>query len=440
MDDQQIIELYWNRSESAITETAARYGRFCYHIAYRILANREDSDECVNDTYLRAWEVIPPTRPNIFSAFLGKITRNLALNRYAFQTAEKRGGSQIPLALEELGDCIPGGRAPEQVAQDRELAEALNRFLRELSAENRKIFLQRYWNLMPVKDIAITYGISQSNVKRELLEQGLVPIGQSVTCNGYTLTLESALSDGYRSFLKFRLTAPEGVDLDGARYNLEGLSQITHADGKEIEFSVEGGDEYSLPDRKDPDNTIAILYESSVVPQTDSAEKMKLGTVWNITITNIYEYAIREDNAEQYYDLRKEISGEWSFHFTFDENTLLGQEQEILEDPIYCLGKRILWERSFPVIVKITSYKIRAFGATLRFEMPLLGVWEGVEHGPVFIFLKDGTVVEGHLRAGFDRGDYWENNYEFPIPITPDDISYVQFSGGQKVFLTEEEK
>ena len=279
-----------------------------------------------------------------------------------------------------------------------------------------------------------------SENQRELLEQGLVPIGQSVTCNGYTLTLESALSDGYRSFLKFRLTAPEGVDLDGARYNLEGLSQITHADGKEIEFSVEGGDEYSLPDRKDPDNTIAILYESSVVPQTDSAEKMKLGTVWNITITNVYEYAIREDNAEQYYDLRKEISGEWSFHFTFDENTLLGQEQEILEDPIYCLGKRILWERSFPVIVKITSYKIRAFGATLRFEMPLLGVWEGVEHGPVFIFLKDGTVVEGHFRAGFDRGDYWENNYEFPIPITPADISYVQFPGGQKVFLTEEGK
>lgn len=169
MDDQQIIELYWNRSESAITETAARYGRFCYQIAYHILENREDSDECVNDTYFRVWEAIPPTRPNIFSAFLGKITRNLALNRYAFLTAEKRGGSQILLALEELGDCIPGGKVPEQAAQDRELAEALNRFLKELPAENRKIFLQRYWNLMPVKDIAITYGISQSKAKMSLL-------------------------------------------------------------------------------------------------------------------------------------------------------------------------------------------------------------------------------------------------------------------------------
>ena len=169
MDDQQIIELYWNRSESAITETAARYGRFCYLIAYHILENQEDSDECVNDTYFRVWEAIPPTRPNIFSAFLGKITRNLALNRYAFLTAEKRGGSQILLALEELGDCIPGGKVPEQAAQDRELAEALNRFLKELPAENRKIFLQRYWNLMPVKDIAITYGISQSKVKMSLL-------------------------------------------------------------------------------------------------------------------------------------------------------------------------------------------------------------------------------------------------------------------------------
>lgn len=278
-----------------------------------------------------------------------------------------------------------------------------------------------------------------SENQRELLERDMVPIGQSVTCNGYTLTLEAAISDGYRSFLKFRLTAPEGVVLNGAWYDLEGPSQITHADGQEIEFSLESGAEDVLPDRKDPDNTVAILYESSVVPQTDSAEKMKLGTVWNITITNIYEYVIRQDDSERY-DLRREISGEWSFCFTFDENTLLAQEQEILEGPIYCLGERILWERSFPVVVKITSYKIRAFGATLRFEKPLLGVWEGVEHGPVFIFLKDGMVVEGHFRVGFDRGDYWENNYEFPIPITPADISYVQFPGGQKVFLTEEGK
>lgn len=169
MDDQQIIELYWNRSEDAIAETAARYGKFCFRIAYYILANQEDSDECVNDTYFRTWESIPPTRPNIFSAFLGKITRNLALNRYAYLTADKRGGSQIPLALEELSGSIPGGKTPEQVAQDRELADGLNHFLRGLSKENRILFLQRYWNLMPIKEIAETHGISQSKVKMSLL-------------------------------------------------------------------------------------------------------------------------------------------------------------------------------------------------------------------------------------------------------------------------------
>lgn len=169
MDDQQIIELYWNRSEDAIAETAARYGKFCYRIAFHILSNQEDSDECVNDTYFRAWETIPPTRPNIFSAFLGKITRNLALNRYAYLTAEKRGGSQIPLALEELAGCISAGKSPDQIAQDQELADGLNHFLRGLSAETRILFLQRYWNLMSIKEIAEAHGMSQSKVKMSLL-------------------------------------------------------------------------------------------------------------------------------------------------------------------------------------------------------------------------------------------------------------------------------
>lgn len=102
MEDQQIIELYNERSETAILKTAEKYGKYCYTIAYHILYNEQDSEECVNDTYLKTWETIPPQYPNKLSAFLGKITRNLALNRYRYYTREKRGKNQVVLALEEL--------------------------------------------------------------------------------------------------------------------------------------------------------------------------------------------------------------------------------------------------------------------------------------------------------------------------------------------------
>lgn len=168
MDEKQIIELYWARSEKAIAETDKKYGKLCYQIAFHILANAEDSEECVNDTYLKAWSVIPPKRPVKLSAFLGKITRNLALNRYEKYTAEKRGGGQTALALEELAECIPDSYSVEQTVNDMILADKLNLFLSALPVEARKIFMRRYWNLSSVKEIAAAYTISESKVKMSL--------------------------------------------------------------------------------------------------------------------------------------------------------------------------------------------------------------------------------------------------------------------------------
>ena len=275
-----------------------------------------------------------------------------------------------------------------------------------------------------------------SENQRELLEQGMTAIGQSVTCNGYTVTLDSAISDGYRTFLKFLIKPQNGAASEQSLYALAGGPQITNTNGEEIELSAAmfGIRSYWI----ETDHTFAALYESSITPQTGNAEKMKMGTVWDITINELYEYTVRENDSEMHHDCRKTISGEWSFRFTFDEHTLLAEEQEILEQPIYCLGKRTLWEREFPVLIKIVSYKIRAFGATLCFEKPLTGVWEGVELEPVLIFLKDGTAIEGQYRSGFSRKDTWEDTYEFPIPVAIEDISYVQFPGGQKVFLAED--
>lgn len=169
MQDHQIIELYWTRMEQAIAETAKKYGRYCYGIAYRILHSSEDSEECVNDTYLRAWEAIPPTRPERLAVFLGKITRNLSLDKCRYYSADKRGSGQLMLALEELGDCLPSGDHVEQVVETLALTEVLNRFLEGLSVENRRIFMRRYWYFSEVKEIARDYGISESKVKMSLL-------------------------------------------------------------------------------------------------------------------------------------------------------------------------------------------------------------------------------------------------------------------------------
>lgn len=165
MDDNKIVDLYWERSEKAIAETSKKYGRYCKFIAYNILQNLEDSYECVNDTYINAWNSMPPHRPNRLSAFLGKITRNLSLNRYEKNTAQKRGAGQIPLILDELQKCVPSHNSVEKAIDDIILIDALNKFLSEIDRENRIIFMQRYWYMCSIKEIANELNYSESKVK-----------------------------------------------------------------------------------------------------------------------------------------------------------------------------------------------------------------------------------------------------------------------------------
>lgn len=169
MEDTQIVELYWARCEDAIDETDKKYGRFCHSIAYNILYNEGDTRECVNDTYLKAWQSMPPHRPDPLSAFLGKITRNTALNRYKYNRAQLRAPSQTPLVLEELHECIPDPKTTEQVIEDMALAQLLNGFLASLPEQTRVIFLQRYWYLCTVHQIASDQAVSVSKVKMTLL-------------------------------------------------------------------------------------------------------------------------------------------------------------------------------------------------------------------------------------------------------------------------------
>ena len=169
MEDRQIVDLYWARSEKAISETSEKYGRYCYSIANSILHNHEDSEECVNDTWLRAWNAMPDERPDNLSAFLAKITRNLSLNRWERLSAQKRGAGQLPLSLEELSDCIPAADDMERIVDDITLTDILNRFLSSLTAEKRKIFMRRYWYMSSIAEIAADFSISESKVKMSLL-------------------------------------------------------------------------------------------------------------------------------------------------------------------------------------------------------------------------------------------------------------------------------
>ncbi len=164
MEDSKIIELYMRRSEQAISETSKKYGRYCHYIAYSILHNDEDAEECVNDTYLRAWNAIPSNHPNQLQTFLGKITRNLSLNKLEKLSAEKRGSGQLTLILDELAECIPVNKDTEHNIESMVIKDILNHFLGRLPAETRKIFVRRYWYMSSVKEIADEYGLSESKV------------------------------------------------------------------------------------------------------------------------------------------------------------------------------------------------------------------------------------------------------------------------------------
>ena len=166
--DGQIVELYWARDERALAETEAKYGGYCLAIARNILSDGADAEECVNDTWLGAWNAMPDARPSALSAFLGKITRRLALDRWRAKYAAKRGGGETPLVLDELAECAPAGEGPEEALAARELAEAVNAFLRSLPPVEMGVFLRRYWYLESVKDTAARLGFSQSKVKSML--------------------------------------------------------------------------------------------------------------------------------------------------------------------------------------------------------------------------------------------------------------------------------
>ena len=168
MDDKQIVDLYWERSEKAISETAGKFGRYCHTIANNILRSEEDSEECVNDTYINTWETIPPHKPVILSAFLGKIVRNLSFNKFKHEHRQKRGGFETAIILDELCEIVSDTENVEDDIIGNELSEAVNRFISKLPSEKQYIFVRRYWYSDSLKDIAGKCSRTENSVSVEL--------------------------------------------------------------------------------------------------------------------------------------------------------------------------------------------------------------------------------------------------------------------------------
>lgn len=168
MDDHAIIELFYSRSETAIHETSQKYGNYCSRIAMNILANKEDSEECVSDTYFKTWNAIPPQRPKVLRSFLGRITRNLSLNRYKEKRRQKRGGDEVDLLLSELEGCVSSDHTVETELERGRIAGTINKFLYSIEIEHRVIFIRRYWYVDSISSIAKRLGVSESKVKSVL--------------------------------------------------------------------------------------------------------------------------------------------------------------------------------------------------------------------------------------------------------------------------------
>lgn len=183
MNDSEIVSLYWQRDEQALDETQKKYGKLCYSIAYSILCDDEDAKESVNDTYLDAWNAIPPHKPSVLSAFLGKITRRIAFDKWRKKNAAKRGGGQMTDTLDELAECIPDSNGIEKQLEEKALNETINSFVKSLPEKEQKIFICRYWYVDSIKSISEQFGFSQSKVTsmlfrtREKLHKILVEEG-----------------------------------------------------------------------------------------------------------------------------------------------------------------------------------------------------------------------------------------------------------------------
>ena len=186
MDDKSIVDLFWQRNEQAISKTAEKYEPYLRSIAFRILGDPSDTEECVNDTYNAAWNSIPPHMPAVLSTYLGKLTRRICLKVLRSRSTQKRGRNEVALSLDELTECIPAGAGLDDAIELKELTNTINSFLAALSVTERRIFVLRYWHALPILSICRQLGYSKSKVE-SMLHRTRIRLKNQLEKEGYFL-------------------------------------------------------------------------------------------------------------------------------------------------------------------------------------------------------------------------------------------------------------
>lgn len=186
MDDKSIVELYWQRNETAIVETAERYEPYLRSIAVRILGDSSDADECVNDTYNAAWNSIPPHKPAVLSTYLGKLARRISLKVLRSRNSQKRGSGVVALSLDELTECVPAESCLDDAVEYKELVVLINSFLASLPVYERRVFVLRYWHALPIRSIGKQLGYSKCKVE-SMLHRTRAKLRKQLEKEGYFL-------------------------------------------------------------------------------------------------------------------------------------------------------------------------------------------------------------------------------------------------------------
>lgn len=267
-----------------------------------------------------------------------------------------------------------------------------------------------------------------------LLDISLARLDQSVTSGGYTVTLETAITDGYTAYLTFRVEAPEDVTLDAVYYLFREVPMELYGE------DLEGGDVYScsagwqMLDDSDPsDNSVLLLLNMSTDAPDGRTSSMTDGEEKTITL-----HTLLEDRGPEY---EREVlaEGEWTFTFHFADSSALTEEIEMLSSPVRCTGRRMSGQHFFDVGVRVTSFRLRALTATMFFEEPLTGYWEGILLDPIYVVMEDGSRVRANFRSGATREGQYECGFEFDVPISFADVDYIEFGGGDRAYMPDTE-
>lgn len=263
-----------------------------------------------------------------------------------------------------------------------------------------------------------------------LLDNSITQINQSVTSNGYTVTLETAITDGYVAYFTFRVDAPEGVVLDSRRYDfVEFPLDMFGEDLDDGNRTARSASWRMLEDNDPTDNSVSLLLELSI-NDPESVSASLINQEEKTIILNTFEMLVEPEGL-----FETQAKGEWRFDFRLPDTDLVSQEIEMLTLPVRCTAQRWLGQQKFDIAVQITSFRLRGLTATLIVQEPLTGFWEGVDLDDIYIILKDGSQVRGRLTHGLLQGDVWVQNLKFDVPISFADVDYIQFPGGDKAYM-----